>query len=186
MMRPSRFCGYIFLLAVGVLAISCGPTPAPMVETREVTRIVERTVEVTRIVEKPVTVLVPMTAERPVTVERPVTTVAVVAGKARVESIEILILESFPVQVMVLARGNLPDGCTRIDRIEKGRDVEKRILWVEMTTARPRDALCTQALVPFEENIALDVLGLPASTYTVDVNGVTGTFTLTVDNVPQR
>jgi inhibitor of cysteine peptidase len=157
-----------------------------MVETREVTRIVERTVEVTRIVEKPVTVLMPMTAERPAATEKSVTTSPMIAGKARVESIEILILESFPVQVMVQARGNLPDGCTRIDRIEKDRDVEKRILWVEMTTARPRDALCTQALVPFQENISLDVLGLPAGTYTVDVNGVTGTFTLSVDNVPQK
>ena len=41
-----------------------------------------------------------------------------------------------------------------------------------------------QVLVDFEEVIALQVVGLPAGTYTVDVNGVKGTFTLTVDNGP--
>jgi inhibitor of cysteine peptidase len=43
--------------------------------------------------------------------------------------------------------------------------------------------MCTQALVPFEESIDLDVRGLPAGTYTVDVHGETATFTLDVDNV---
>jgi inhibitor of cysteine peptidase len=42
--------------------------------------------------------------------------------------------------------------------------------------------MCTQIVVPFEESIPLDVVGLPAGTYTVDVNGVTGSFTLDVDN----
>ncbi|MCA9900330.1 MAG: hypothetical protein KC433_19200, partial [Anaerolineales bacterium] len=37
--------------------------------------------------------------------------------EASVDSIEILILESFPVQVNVRARGDLPDGCTTIDNV---------------------------------------------------------------------
>ncbi|MCL7476514.1 MAG: hypothetical protein M8352_10825, partial [ANME-2 cluster archaeon] len=36
---------------------------------------------------------------------------------AVVENIDIMILESFPVQVMVNARGYLPDGCTGIDSV---------------------------------------------------------------------
>jgi hypothetical protein len=43
---------------------------------------------------------------------------------------------------------------------------------------------CTLELVPFEQTIDLDVYGLPAGVYTVDVNGVTDTFELMVDNVP--
>jgi inhibitor of cysteine peptidase len=43
-------------------------------------------------------------------------------GTAVVESIEILVLESFPVQIHVVARGYLPDGCTEIDRVEEKRD----------------------------------------------------------------
>jgi inhibitor of cysteine peptidase len=109
---------------------------------------------------------------------------AVTTGKAPVKSIEILIMESFPVQAAVLARGELLDACTEIDQVNQDIDLEKDTLWVEITTVRPTDEVCIQVLAPFEERIPLDVYGLPAGTYTVDVNGVTGTFTLSVDNVP--
>lgn len=103
-----------------------------------------------------------------------------VEGEAAVGSIEILILESFPVQVHVVARGNLPDGCTQIDEVSTQQEGDA--FYVTITTVRDADAMCTQATVPFEERIVLDVLGLKAGTYTVDVNGVTDTFTLDVDN----
>jgi inhibitor of cysteine peptidase len=38
-------------------------------------------------------------------------------------------------------------------------------------------------LAPFEEVIPLKVYGLPAGTYTVEVNGVQGTFGLEIDNI---
>jgi len=108
----------------------------------------------------------------------------VIKGKAKVESIEIRMLESFPVQVNVLVKGNLADGCTRIDQIEQEKDVSTNTLWVKVKTARPAEAMCDMVLVPFEEVVSLKVGGLAAGTYTVDVNGVTDTFTLTVDNAP--
>lgn len=104
----------------------------------------------------------------------------VIEGEANVGSIDILILESFPVQVNVVATGTLPDGCTEIDQVlaeRKGDTFD-----VTITTSRPAGAKCTLAIVPFEETIALDVAGLEAGTYTVDVNGVSRTFTLDVDN----
>lgn len=103
-----------------------------------------------------------------------------VYGDAPVENIDILILESFPVQVQVIAKGNLPDGCTVIDQ-----KTQKRVgntFTVLITTKRPQDAICTLALKPFEERISLDVAGLPKGTYTVDVNGVKKTFKLDADN----
>ncbi len=105
-----------------------------------------------------------------------------VTGMARVEEIDLLMMESFPVQVAVVARGYLPDGCTDIDEINQTFDEETNTFFVEITTVRPTDAMCTEAIVPFEERISLDVHGLPAGTYTVDVNGVTDTFTFDVDN----
>jgi len=102
------------------------------------------------------------------------------AGLARVEQIEIMILESFPAQVNVVARGSLPDGCTTIDRIEQQR--QGNTFLVMITTVRPADRMCTQALVPFEQVISLDVAGLKAGTYSVNVNGVQDTFELAVDN----
>jgi inhibitor of cysteine peptidase len=107
----------------------------------------------------------------------------VVEGVASVEDIDILILESFPVQVNVVARGNLPDGCTTIDQVTQERD--GNTFRVTITTVRPVGMVCTEALVPFERVIDLDVYGLPAGVYTVDVNGVSDTFELAVDNVPQ-
>jgi inhibitor of cysteine peptidase len=109
----------------------------------------------------------------------------VAAGEASVESIEILILESFPVQVHALVKGNMPDTCTEIDQINRHSDLENNTFWVEITTVRPTNVECTTEVVPFEEIIALDVYGLPAGVYTVDVNDVTDTFTLDMDNVPE-
>ena len=43
--------------------------------------------------------------------------------------------------------------------------------------------MCTEALVPYEQAVPLDVAGLPAGVYTVTVNGVSDTFELAVDNV---
>jgi inhibitor of cysteine peptidase len=105
----------------------------------------------------------------------------VVKGLAPVETIDILILESFPVQVQVRAAGNLRDGCTTLGEISQKQ--QGSTFAVTIGTTRPADALCTEALVPFETTIALDVVGLKAGTYTVTVNGVSGTFALSVDNV---
>ncbi|WP_420644204.1 NBR1-Ig-like domain-containing protein [Candidatus Leptofilum sp.] len=103
--------------------------------------------------------------------------------EAAVDSIEILILESFPVQVNVRARGDLPDGCTTIDNVETTQ--QGTTFNINITTLRQTGELCTEALVPFEETISLDVLGLSAGTYAVNVNGINGSFTLQVDNVAQ-
>jgi inhibitor of cysteine peptidase len=100
---------------------------------------------------------------------------------ANVEQVDVMILESFPVQVRVTASGNLPNGCTEIDEVDVAQ--EGQTFDVTITTRRPLDQECTEALVPFEETFPLDVLGLAAGTYVVDVNGVTGTFELAVDNV---
>ena len=108
------------------------------------------------------------------------TTAVPVNGLAPVDSIEIMIMESFPVQVSVRARGDLPDGCTEIDQIATSQDGEAFV--VVITTLRPADAVCTDALVPFDETVPLDVLDLSAGTYAVDVNGQNGSFTLEADN----
>ena len=104
----------------------------------------------------------------------------IVEGEAAVETVEILLLESFPVQVNVVVTGYLADGCTEIDEVITER--QDNTFNVTITTVRDADAVCTLATVPFEQTIALDVLGLEAGTYTVDVNGVSETFTLDVDN----
>ncbi|HSL31341.1 MAG TPA: SH3 domain-containing protein [Anaerolineales bacterium] len=101
----------------------------------------------------------------------PVTSVAVV------ESVEIQILESMPVQVQAVIRGQLPDaGCTTIASVEQVRDGNAITLTL-VTTTDPL-ALCAQSLTPFEQVVPLDVSNLPAGTYTVDVHGIEQTFEL--------
>ena len=105
----------------------------------------------------------------------------VIRGVPAVESVDVLIMESFPVQAQAVVRGTLGDGCTTLDEVTTTR--EGNVFRLRLTSQRPADAVCTLALVPFEEVVPLDVEGLPAGRYTVDANGVMATFDLAVDNV---
>jgi hypothetical protein len=42
--------------------------------------------------------------------------------------------------------------------------------------------MCAQVLAPFEYRLPLDILGLVAGTYTVRLNALTASFTLSQDN----
>ena len=99
---------------------------------------------------------------------------------ANVNDIEILLLESFPVQIHVVARGEHPDSCTKVDEVATRREGDT--FFVTITTSRPVDAMCAQVMTPFEEVVALDAVGLKAGVYTVDVNGARDTFELQTDN----
>lgn len=111
-----------------------------------------------------------------------VTEVPTQASVAVVKSIEILLLESFPLQVHAVVRGDLPDaGCTTIASVEQVREGNTFKLTL-VTTTDPL-AVCAQVLTPFEEVVSLDVYGLPAGTYTVEAGGVQTTFEFTVDNI---
>ena len=99
---------------------------------------------------------------------------------APVESIDILVLESFPVQINVLINGYLPNPCYQITRIEKNQDEDTFYVKVFM---KYNGLICIQTIKPYEETVALDVYGLVAGTYQVDVNGVIDSFTLDVDNI---
>ncbi len=124
----------------------------------------------------------PVSSENPVPTEEPEPLPAgeVIEGEAMVDSIQLLILESFPVQVRVNVQGTLSDACTEVGTITQQR--EGNTFFVTIPTVRPADQMCAEMLQSFEESIALDVQGLPAGEYTVNVNGVTDTFTLAVDN----
>jgi inhibitor of cysteine peptidase len=101
---------------------------------------------------------------------------------ANVTEIELFLLESFPVQVHVVAKGYLPNPCTQIDEIIKSREGNDFTVTIKTQTSQ---GPCIQVIQPFEETIPLDVYGLPAGTYNVNVNGIEDSFTLDIDNIPQ-
>ncbi len=101
--------------------------------------------------------------------------------QAYIDQIQILLLESFPLQVNVIVTGNLPDGCTSIVGTQAIK-TEANVFEIHVYTERMIDALCTMALVPFEENVKLDVYGLDAGTYLVKANDLSESFTFEMDN----
>lgn len=103
---------------------------------------------------------------------------------AIIESADPMFLESFPLQVRILITGSLPDGCTTVYRSESTREDDR--FNVRIFTLRERDAMCTQALVPFDVSVPLDVYGLPARTYRVMVYDFNTEFTFTQDNIIQE
>jgi len=111
----------------------------------------------------------------------PTETIGPVSGVAVVESFDIQIRESPPVQVNIVAKVYLPDSCTTIQGTTQVRQERTFKLSVIIHSS---DVNCLQQIQPFEVNIPLDVNGLPAGEYIVDMGGVTGSFTLRQDNTP--
>ncbi len=102
-------------------------------------------------------------------------------GLASVENVEVVMLMSFPLQVHLQVNGYVGDPCTSIDEIEVER--EGYHFKVSIETRRDSELACIQVIESFEENIPLDVYGLPAGDYTVEVNGFETSFTFFQDNI---
>jgi inhibitor of cysteine peptidase len=104
------------------------------------------------------------------------------SGQAYVEDLSLMMLESFPVQVRAQISGQLSDGCTEIKEITTTFDEGAQTFTIRIETERDAGMMCTQALVPFEETVDLEVRGLAAGTYTVEAGEESATFTLQTDN----
>jgi hypothetical protein len=96
-------------------------------------------------------------------------------GAAYVDSVEILLLESWPVQVRALVKGSLPTPCHTLAWDRSGPDAEGRITLDVYSTADP-GAVCIQVLEPFEQSI--DVGSFTTGSFALVVNGVEYPFTI--------
>jgi hypothetical protein len=99
-----------------------------------------------------------------------------------VDRVEVVILESFPVRVQAIVHGTLPDACAFIERAEQVR--RDNVFEVTITPAWQANARCAPGRTPFEHTVPLDVAGLPAGTYVVEVHGARGTFALSTPSIP--
>jgi hypothetical protein len=84
--------------------------------------------------------------------------------------VQLLIMESYPVQVAISITGDRPTPCHELQYSISEPDAENRIL-VEIFSEYDPGMTCLQVLDPFTENISLPVQGLPDGSYTVIVNG---------------
>lgn len=95
-------------------------------------------------------------------------------GSVFINESELLIRESFPPQIMLVLRGDLPTPCHQLRADVKEPDSENKIN-VEGYSVVDPDQVCIQVLEPFQANIDLGTF--PTGHYTVWVNGeMTGEF----------
>jgi hypothetical protein len=71
-----------------------------------------------------------------------------------IDSNEILLLESYPVQVHMIIAGNLPTPCNELRLIVSPPDDNNRIE-IEAYSVTEPNLMCTQVLEPFEARISL-------------------------------
>jgi hypothetical protein len=99
----------------------------------------------------------------------------------QVESVDILVMESFPLQISAGVSGNLSVPCVKL--LNPAVSYADNTFTVVLAESKlgPAES-CIAVIEPFETSVPLEVLDLPAGTYTVDVNGVITEFTFDMDN----
>ncbi|MEZ4869107.1 MAG: hypothetical protein R3C14_47740 [Caldilineaceae bacterium] len=98
------------------------------------------------------------------------------ADLAPISNVEVTVVDEPTRQVTVTVQGELPDSCTQIDQVTQ--EATDHTINVTITTRRPAEMMCAQVITPFTETVQLDLAGLDAGEYTVEVNGVTQSFQL--------
>jgi hypothetical protein len=89
-------------------------------------------------------------------------------GEVFIEGSEVLLLESYPVQVRLHVTGDLPTPCHELRAVVNEPDAQSRIE-VDLYTVVDPDMICIQVLEPFDANI--DIGDFTEGEYTVWVNG---------------
>lgn len=89
-------------------------------------------------------------------------------GQVFIDSTDLLIMESYPVQIALALKGSLPTPCNQLRVVANPPDEQNRIQ-VEVYSVSDPEQMCIQVLEPFEANIGLG--SFPSGHYTVLVNG---------------
>ncbi|HSF83195.1 MAG TPA: hypothetical protein VLA49_18295 [Anaerolineales bacterium] len=92
---------------------------------------------------------------------------SMVRGEAFVDSAELLILESYPLQIRLMVNGTLPTPCHQLRASLDEPDEQGRI-YVELYSLVDPQEICIQVLESFETNISLG--SYPDGSYTVWLN----------------
>jgi hypothetical protein len=91
-----------------------------------------------------------------------------IRGEAFINKSQILVLESFPPQFMLLIGGALPTPCHEL-RVEILDPDEQNRIYVEVYSLSEPGEICVQVLESFDESVPLK--GFPSGEYSVWVNG---------------
>ena len=91
-------------------------------------------------------------------------------GNAYVNSADMLIMESYPIQVGLYIEGDLPTPCNHLAVDIAAPDAENNIHVRVYSLINPAET-CMQVIEPFSENVSLSTGELADGDYTVFVNG---------------
>ncbi len=170
---------FVLLVIVIVLVLRASKKIAPTVDSN-----LSQT-DASDFTKKPTDATTQYTNSTPTT---PTTTTSpTIAGQAGVSSLDLLVLESFPVQVNAVVKGDLSDPCVSLGAPVVTYTASTKKFSIFMPTSRPTSptTACADVLVPYTKSIPLNVTGLSAGVYTVSVGTQTKTFILDTDNVVQ-
>jgi hypothetical protein len=92
--------------------------------------------------------------------------------KLQVQTVDVLIAESFPPQISAHVTAIIPDSCTKAREPEISRDGST--ITVTLTGERPEGVLCAQVISTYDKSIPLGTLN--PGHYTLHVNNVTKEF----------
>ena len=88
-------------------------------------------------------------------------------GKVYLDSTDMLVLESYPVQINLLLKGSLPTPCHKLRVLVHEPDADKRID-IDVYSVVDSSLICIQVLEAFERTIPLG--SFPTGHYTVWIN----------------
>jgi hypothetical protein len=96
---------------------------------------------------------------------------------APIESVEVIVAESFPPQYFVQVTSGLANGCAQFDEVttERDGDTVRITVWNTMPVSDEAIA-CTMIYGFVENNVALGTDFAPNQRYSVEVNDVTESF----------
>ncbi len=89
-------------------------------------------------------------------------------GEVFIDTTDLLVLESYPVQINLVLQGNLPTPCHQLRIVVNQPDEQNRIL-VNVYSVTDPEQVCIQVLEGFEVTYSLG--SYPSGNYTVLVNG---------------
>ncbi|MEN4012063.1 MAG: hypothetical protein AB1453_02045 [Chloroflexota bacterium] len=110
----------------------------------------------------------PVPNEEPVSFEPREEDAELERGLVYIDSTDLLIMESYPVQIMLAVKGAAPTPCHHVRIVVNPPDAENNIL-VEAYSVVDPEQICIQVLAPFEANINLG--SFPTGNYSVLLNG---------------
>jgi hypothetical protein len=94
----------------------------------------------------------------------------------QIDDVQVEVGVGSPIPVHVNLSGSLPDTCSQVEYAEIKQDGSN--FMIKLSTIPGSGEDCVKDGLPFRMSIPLNVIGLPAGDYSVDVNGAVAGFTL--------